>query len=133
MTSPAPQQSSNRVFGGVMAGFFLLIAGLPLLSGQSPRDWALITAAVFLVPAMFFPDVLAPLNKLWTRFGLLISSVVSPVALAVLFFGFVTPYGWLMRRLGKSHIPVGFNAEASSYWTLREPPGPEPESLRDQF
>ena len=134
MNSPMPpQQSSDRAFGFIMAGFLLLIAAIPLLSGSGPRLWLVAISAAFLLPALFFPRALAPLNKLWTRFGLLLSSVISPVALAILFFLIVTPYGWLMRRVGKSHIPVGFDAGAGSYWTSREPPGPEPESLRDQF
>lgn len=134
MNSPMPTPlSSDRMFGLIMAAFLLLLAAIPLLSGKGPRLWVLAISAAFLLPALLFPKALAPFNKLWTRFGLLLSRVVSPLALAVLFFAFITPYGWLMRRLGKSHIPVGFDAGASSYWTAREPPGPEPESLRDQF
>lgn len=125
--------SSDRMFGCVMSGFFLLVSGLPLLSGGVARRWAFIVSAAFLVFALVLPRFLAPLNKAWSRFGLVMSSVMSPIALGVLFFLAITPYGWLMRRLGKGAIPVGFCKESETYWIKRDPPGPDPESLKDQF
>ena len=116
-----------------MATFFALVGLYPLLASGQPRIWALAVAAAFLVPALVFPKVLAPLNKLWTKFGLLMGAVVGPVALAVMFFGVITPYGWLMRRLGKGQIPLRFDKGAATYWIQRDPPGPAPKSLRDQF
>lgn len=130
---PRHAQSSDRMFGCVMAAFFLIIAAFPLLSDGTPRVWALALSGAFLLPALLFPKALSLLNAAWTRFGLIMSSVVSPIALAVLFFGIITPYGWLMRRLGKNIIPVRFDASVKSYWVTREPPGPDPQSLRDQF
>jgi hypothetical protein len=129
----AHEPSSNRSFGLVMAGFFVLVALLPLLSGKMPRFWALALAAAFLVPALFFPRALSFLNKWWTRFGLLLSAIMSPIATALLFFGVITPYGWIMRRTRKDAFPIRFNANAKSYWIPRDPPGPEPKSLKDQF
>jgi hypothetical protein len=38
-----------------------------------------------------------------------------------------------MRRLGKGQIPVRFDKDAATYWIQRDPPGPAPKSLRDQF
>ncbi|WP_147376809.1 hypothetical protein [Noviherbaspirillum saxi] len=90
-------------------------------------------SAAFLVFALMLPGLLSPLNKAWTRFGLLMSAVMGPVAMAILFFGAITPYGWLMRRLGKSIIPVGFSKNADTYWIVRDPAGPDPERLKDQF
>jgi hypothetical protein len=130
---PPPKPSSDRAFGLVMTTFLALVGLYPLLGAGQPRAWALAVAAAFLVPALVFPKVLAPLNKLWTKFGLLMAAVVGPVALAVMFFGVITPYGWLMRRLGKGQIPVRFDKDAATYWIQRDPPGPAPKSLRDQF
>jgi hypothetical protein len=128
-----PLQSSDRAFGCVMAGFFTLVAAYPLLSGKPPHWWAAALAAAFLLPALLFPRLLAPLNMAWTRFGLVLSSVMGPIALAVLFFGVITPYGFLMKKLRKNVIPVRFEPAAQSYWVARDPAGPEPESLKDQF
>jgi hypothetical protein len=127
------EQSSDRTFGCVMAGFFALVALLPMLSGKTPRLWAFVVATAFLLPALLFPRSLSLLNKLWTRFGLLLSSIMSPIASAVMFFGVITPYGWLARKFRKDAFPIRFDAAAKSYWITRTPPGPEPQSLKDQF
>ena len=116
-----------------MAAFFGVVGAYSLLFGNVPRLWAFWVAAAFLLPALILPRALGPLNKVWTQFGLLMSSIVSPVALALLFFGVITPYGWLMRRFGKGQIPMDFDKDAGSYWIVRDPPGPPAQSLRDQF
>jgi hypothetical protein len=125
--------SSDRSFGLVMAGFFALIACFPLLSGNSPRIWALIIAACFLLPALVYPSVLAPLNRWWMRLGLLLSMIVSPIVLGILFYGMLTPYGMLMRRIGKQSISMKPDLDVDSYWTVREPPGPDPQGMKNQF
>lgn len=127
------EQSSDRTFGCVMAGFFAIVALFPLIAGKAPRLWAFAVAFAFLAPALFFPRALGLLNKWWTRFGLLLSSIMSPVASAVMFFGVVTPYGWLMRKTRKDAFPIRFDAKAKSYWIPRDPAGPDPKSLKDQF
>ena len=82
---------------------------------------------------MLFPKTLSLLNTYWTKLGLFLSAIVSPIALGVLFFGVITPYGWLMKKLGKSFIPTYFDPKAESYWITRDPAGPAPESLNNQF
>ena len=88
---------------------------------------------VFLVAALFFPPLLQPLNRLWTKFGLLLHKVVSPVVLGIMFFLVITPIGLLMRSLGKNPLQLRFDDDARSYWVHRRPPGPAPDSLKDQF
>jgi hypothetical protein len=39
----------------------------------------------------------------------------------------------IMRLLGKCPIPVKFDPDIQSYWIKREPPGPTPESMYQQF
>ncbi len=97
------------------------------------RLWALIAAGVFLVPALVFPKVLHPLNKLWMRFGALLQKIVSPIVLGALFFLTVTPMGLLMRLIGKDLLRLKKDPDASSYWIERTPPGPPPDTMRNQF
>ena len=79
--------SSNRSFGVVFTVVFLLIALFPLLYGRAPRLWALGVSGMLLVVAFLLPALLTLPNRLWLRFGLLLNSVVSPVAMGVLFLG----------------------------------------------
>lgn len=128
----APQLPSNRSFGLVFCGFFALVAVFPLLSGGSVRNWSAIVSAFFAVAAFLFPSALAPLNRLWMRFGALLHRIVSPIVLAVLFFVVITPFGVVMRILGK--VPLKLRYEpVQTYWIDRDPPGPKPESLNNQF
>lgn len=125
--------SSDRSFGLVFAVFFLTIGLLPLLHDQGPRLWAVCVSLIFGVVAFVAPTILAPLNRLWTRFGILLHRIVSPVALGILFFGVVAPTGLLMRLLGKDPLRLRMDKTATSYWIVRSPPGPTAESLKNQF
>lgn len=125
--------SSNRAFGLVFAAVFLIIGTLPMLVGGRLRLWSLAVSFVFAAVAFAAPRVLAPLNKLWTRFGLLLHQIVSPIVLGIMFFGVVTPMGALMRLAGKDQLRLRFDGKTESYWIERRPPGPKPDSLPDQF
>jgi len=38
-----------------------------------------------------------------------------------------------LRLLGKDMLRQRFDPAAGSYWIVRDPPGPTPESMEDQF
>jgi hypothetical protein len=57
----------------------------------------------------------------------------QPVVLAILFYAVVTPMGVIMRALGKDPLRLKREASDPSYWITREPPGPQPDSMSDQF
>lgn len=133
-TLPAPKQgSSDRVFGLVMAVFFAALACWPLLHGQAPRTWALALAAGFALAALLQPHCLAPLNRLWTRFGLLLHRITNPIILGLAFFLTIVPIGLIMRLTGHDPLRLKRDAAADSYWIERRPPGPAPSSFPRQF
>src|SRR5262245_4137765 len=124
---------SNRSFGFVFAAVFLVIGLLPLIGGHSVLVWSLATGAAFAVVAVAIPSILAPLNRLWLKFGLLLHRIVSPVVLGILFFVVITPMGIGMRLFGKDPLRLRIDRSTKSYWIERVPPGPAPETLKDQF
>jgi hypothetical protein len=125
--------SSDRAFGFVFAGVFLLIAGWPLFHAQAPRWWALGVAVGFMLVALLRPALLAGLNRQWMKLGILLGKVVSPIALGILFYGVITPLGTLLRLAGKDPLRLKHDASAESYWIRRKPPGPPPDSMTNQF
>ena len=125
--------SSNRNFGWVFTAVFLVTALWPLLSGRSPRWWSLVAAIVFLLITLFAPALLALPNRLWLRFGVLLNRIISPIALAFLFYVVVTPMGAVMRMFGKDSLRLQRGKADGSYWIKRDPPGPRPDSLNNQF
>ena len=125
---------SERGFGIVMAVAFLIFAGIAAWGGWALRAGVLAAvAAAFGALAFLAPAVLAPLNRLWFRFGLLLHKVMSPLILGLLFFVVITPIALLMRLFGKRPLPLGFDREAATYWTPRAGGGPAPGSMRKQF
>ncbi len=125
--------SNDRTFGLLVAVFFAALVLVPMLFHRAPRIWALPIAAVFLLVAITRPVLLAPLNKLWARLGLLLNRITNPVIMVILFYVAVTPIAFLMRIAGKDQLSLKWEPEARSYWVPRTPPGPTPESMRDQF
>ena len=128
---------SDRAFGLVFAGFFLLVSLWPLLERASPhgspRLWALAVAAAFALCAWLAPRLLAPLNRIWFRFGELLHRIVSPIALGAIFFGVVTPFALVMRLFKRDALLLRKRSARPSYWVRRQPPGPAPDSFGDQF
>lgn len=134
-TSPSaePEMSTDRNFGLVMFTFFTILALLPLRHDEPIRLWAAIPASAFLIFALFAPKALHQLNIAWMRFGVLLSKIVSPIALGIVFFLAITPFAMVMRLFGKRPLDLKIDRAASSYWKSRTPPGPAPESMKDQF
>ena len=125
--------SSDRAFGLVFTGVFFVIAVWPLFHGEALRWWASGLAAVFALAALVKPALLAGLNRLWIKLGVLLGKVVSPIALGILFYGVFTPLGVLIRLTGKDPLRLKFDPDADSYWIPRKPPGPPPDSMTNQF
>jgi hypothetical protein len=124
---------SERSFGIVFAVVFLLIALWPVLWWQAPRIWALVVSAAFAAIAFTLPALLRPLNYVWFSFGLVLHRIMSSVILALLFFITVTPIAFIYRLLRKDPLRLKFEPESTSYWIVREPPGPPPDTMTKQF
>ena len=124
---------SDRSFGLVMAGAFALLTALNGWHAGRIWPWTAALAAVFLVAALLRPALLNPLNHLWLKFGLLLHKIVNPVIMALLFYGTVLPTGLIARAMGKDLLRLKREPDAASYWIVRTPPGPAPDTMKDQF
>jgi hypothetical protein len=125
--------SSDRSFGLTIAGFFAVMAGLSAWRAGERWPYWLGAAAILAFFALVAPKLLAPFNRAWTKLGLLLFKVVNPVVMFVLFAVAIVPIGLLRRALGNDSLKLRFDPEATSYWIPREPPGPAPESMKNQF
>ncbi len=90
---------------------------------------ALGTAAVLGLVSLIAPILLRPLNILWMRFAVLLSKVMNPIVMMVLFLIAIVPAGLIMQ--------IGYDplrrkrAPGNSYWIDHMPsPG---SSMTNQF
>jgi hypothetical protein len=121
--------SSNRSFGIVFFVVFLLIALYPLTNEGETRIWSVIISLIFLILGLLNSKILAPLNKLWFKFGIFLGKIISPLIMGIIFFLVVTPIGLIMRLLGKDVLNLKYN-DNQSYWIERS--GPK-SKMKNQF
>ncbi|MBS27370.1 MAG: hypothetical protein CL566_00335 [Alphaproteobacteria bacterium] len=125
---------SERSFGFVFAIVFIVIGLFPLVGNWSSweeiRLWSIAISVVLLFVAVVRPQLLAPANRLWLQFGLLLNRIVSPVVMAILFWGILTPVSVLRRIKNRDPLGTRFSPEVDSYWVIRET---DAGSMKDQF
>jgi hypothetical protein len=125
--------SSDRTFGVVFGAFLALIGVWPLTHHGRVRWWALALSGGFFLAALVLPSCLHPLNRAAARLSAILHRVVSPLMAGLFFFVAITPFALLFRLGGKDLLRLRFDKKAGSYWTPRQPPGPAPESMANQF
>ncbi len=131
----SPTLPSERRFGAL----FTVVFSLAGIYGHFVKDWSsevviglFVASLVVAVVAIVIPAALAPFNKAWFQLGLLMGKVVSPIVLGLIFFGMLTPVGIIGRLLGRDELRLK-KAPVTSYWIDRDPPGPAPDSFKNQF
>jgi Na+/H+ antiporter NhaB len=133
----ALRTASDRSFGlwvgGILAaiGVVRLLLHLPSVGVLAPP--MIVVGLVLVALGLTAAHRLAPLNRAWTRLGLVMFKVVSPIVLFLLYATVFVPVGALMRA--RKYDPMRRRREpgAPSYWIPREPPGPAPETLVNQY
>ncbi len=138
----AIEGSSDRGFGltvgGILLAILLVRLGLAWWRGGPVEpgwvDYVLGGIGLPLVVlSLAAPATLAPLNRGWTNLGLLLFKVMNPVVLGLIFLLTIVPIGLLLRAFGKDPLRLAFEPDAKSYWIERDPPGPAPDSMPQQF
>ena len=126
--------SSNRSFGLIVGLFSGCVAAVKFWHGEQGTGlaWA-ISAFILISLAVLKPALLSPLNRLWFRFGLLLHKVMNPLLMAVMFYLVILPVSLLMRVFHKDPLRLKYDPHAATYWIERRPPGPVPDTMRNQF
>ena len=130
LISRPSERDFGRTFGIVFALLGCMSAGWGWRIGPL---WLFGAALAFGITTLVRPALLAPLNSAWLRFGLLLHKVVSPLVMGAIFFLVFTPMGLLMHAFGNTFLRQKRDPQVASYWILRQPPGPAPDSLKNQF
>jgi Saxitoxin biosynthesis operon protein SxtJ len=129
------KSGTDRGFGLTVGGILLLIAAARTYFrgiGWAQYGLAGIGVALILL-GLVAPNSLNRLHHAWVRLGLIMFRVVNPIVLALIYGVVIMPVGLLMRLTGRDPLRLKVDARADSYWVVRDPPGPAPDSMTDQF
>ena len=118
------------VVGCIRVGHSLWSEELPFAGAVPIILWAV--GGVLLMLALVRPHWLALPNLLWFRFGLLLSRVVNPIILFILYATCVVPTGFAMRLFGHDPLRLKRDEDTDTYWIMREPSRLE-KPMRHQF
>lgn len=71
-----------------------------------------------------------PVYRAWMGVAFAIGQVMSRVLLAIVFFGVITPLGWLGWLIGRDRLRLRRNDHAQSYWVAIQKPTDAPDYER---
>jgi saxitoxin biosynthesis operon SxtJ-like protein len=93
--------AEGRRFGLTVGGAFLLVSAVTWYRGHWTITVALGCIGIALVLAgLLAPTRMGPVERAWMRMAHAISHVTAPVAMALIYFGVITPAGLLRRAIG---------------------------------
>jgi hypothetical protein len=107
-----------------MAAAFGVLGGVLLWRSRPAAPYLLSLAILFLLPALAWPRVLGPVERVWMKFAEAIGLVMTTVILTVAFILVFTPMGILLRLLKKDLLGLRPDPTAQTYWTPVEAGGP---------
>ena len=111
-----------RSFGLIVGGIFAVIGVWPLvIHSAEPRWWAVILAAVLVLPGLIYPRSLYWPHKGWMIVGHALGWVNTRIILGVVFYAVVTPIGIVRRWLGKDPMGRRTRPELDTYRVIRQP------------
>ncbi len=106
----------------------LTFAAVALIAAVIFRDHTasalglVVIAAILGGVSFYAAHLLKGLARLWGRFAQLLASIVNPIVMAMVFFGFITPYG-LALRLVRDPLGRRCKPHNGSFWV--EATGPQ--------
>jgi polyferredoxin len=105
-----------RSFGLLVGGLFGVLGFWPVVfRGEGARLWALILAALLVLPAVLFPASLRPAHRVWMAIGDALGWVNTRISLGLVYYGLMTPMGVMMRLLGRDAMRRRFDLAADTY------------------
>jgi hypothetical protein len=112
-----------RKFGLVMTAPLAALAALGFWRDKPAWPYLAGLSAFFLLFGLLLPRALAPIEWAWMKLARAMGTVMTYVVLALAFYLVLTPVGLLLRVLGKRPVELGFDPQASTYWSEVEKDG----------
>ncbi len=127
----APTRRELRQFAYVVGGAFVALAAVSWWRGHPGRAGALaLLGAPLALAGLLAPARLGGVYRRWMALAHAMSRVTTPVLMAAIYFGVLTPTAFLLRLRGRR--PLAPFRPGDSAWVAR-PPGARRGDLRRQF
>ncbi len=111
-----PEKGQLRVFGLALAMILAVLAWR--------LHWTIgIAAAVAAGVTVVFPMGLRWIYVVMMIVPYPLGMALSCVALAAIYYGVITPLGWLARLCGRDALGLHSRRQAPTYWVKRKAPG----------
>jgi Saxitoxin biosynthesis operon protein SxtJ len=115
-----PDRKELRTFGLSLAGVCLVWAAILWWRGRmAPIPWLLGAAPLLAIAALTVPAALHPVYVVWMPVSRGIARALTWLLLTIVFVVVFTPYGVIMRVLGKDPLDRKIDQGRSSYWIPR--------------
>lgn len=114
-----------RKFGFMTGGLIALIFGilLPWIWGVPWPRWPWLVAGALVLPAIVYPPLLKPVHFVWMKLAHALGWINTRILLTLFYFLIITPFGWVMRALGRDPLVRHEKGGPESYRLPMHPSG----------
>ena len=124
---------SNKSFGFIFSILFLIISlYLYLFINSSYYLFFLIISLFVSLIAIFIPKLLRPFNIMWNKLSILLSKIINPIILGIIFFLIITPFGVIAKLFGRDILNLR-KKNVKSYWKDKEKLKYDKNSFKNQY
>jgi hypothetical protein len=107
---------------GLISLFGLLI---PLLKGNEIPASPWLAGMLLLVPTFLHPSSLKFIYIPWMKLGAVLGWINTRIILSIIYFGLITPIGFILRCVGKDAMQRSFDKKMLSYRKISPPQSPQ--------
>jgi len=122
-----------REFGLTIGVILFVLAAVALWRGKPQAPYFLGAGSLFIIFGLFFWHLLKPLQKIWMGFSIVLGFFVSRFILTILFYGAITPIGFIMKLLGKDILDERIDKSCPSYWRKMDAGEKDKKSYENQY
>ena len=110
---------SNRKFGFFWGSFFLIAAAYSVFMDYQYGAILFSSFAILIFCiSILCAKLLFPLNWFWMKLGLVLSIIVNPCVMGIVFFFVITPISLFFKIIGRDELELKSSLK-KSYWTTR--------------
>lgn len=111
--------SSNKNFGYTFFFVFIIVGFFFSDNSYNLNNFYIISLGILII-TLIKPELFLPFNKIWFKFGLLLSRIVSPIILTIFYYFLFSPYSLIIRLFDKNYSDINlknFDKNSKTSWS----------------